>query len=142
MCEVHWVPGRSYCVPKFIADIWAAERITYKATLDKRILVKGGVQKKLDALAHLPEFSEIVIKEAAKRGLVFQDILHCAKNLYHEVSKNAHGNDGTILVISQDYTSNKNAALVAYLKLQDNWTYPLIWTEKKEKKEMVEDEGY
>lgn len=118
----------------------AAERITYKATLENIIPSKpggvgggGGVQAKLDALAQLPDFAAIAEEEAGERGLDLDDILRSAQDLYHAVSKHAHGNDGIILVRTHEYSPEECAALVAYLRLQDGWSCPLAWEETREK---------
>jgi hypothetical protein len=110
---------------------WIVERIAYKASLDRTITVKGGVQNKLDALAALPAFQIIMNKEVAIKQLVAKDVERCVKCLYHEVSKHAHGNTGDITIREADYNPNEYVALITFLKLQDLWSHPLTWKEEK-----------
>lgn len=40
------------------------------------------------------------------------DVERCRKNIYHERSRHAHGNEGTILIREQDLTANEAAAVI------------------------------
>lgn len=97
-----------------------AERISYQAVLENRIQLRGGgVQKQLDALAATREFCTVYADEIAARMLALQDVERCRKNIYHELSKHAHGNEGTILIGRMDFTPNEVVAVVSYYKMQD-----------------------
>lgn len=98
--------------------------------LDNRIQLRGGgVQRQLDALAATREFGAVYAYEIAARKLARQDVERCRRNIYHELSKHAHGNEGTILIRRMDFTPNEVAAVVSYYKLQDGWGDALAWLE-------------
>ncbi|PWW73238.1 hypothetical protein C7212DRAFT_347240 [Tuber magnatum] len=105
----------------------ALERIAFQATLQKMIRVNAdsGVQPRLNLLAGLPKFNAILHQEVLQRGLVKSQTNTALKHIYHEVSKHAHGNDGLIVVRTTDFTPAELAVLVSFLKLQDQWQYPL-----------------
>lgn len=107
-----------------------AARICYRAVLENRIQLRGGgVQKQLDALAATREFCTVYADEIAARKLALQDVERCRKNIYHELSKHAYGNAGTILIRRMDFTPNVVAAVVSYYKMQDAWGDALAWLE-------------
>ena len=80
------------------------------------------------------DFRAIFDKEVALRHLVRKDVERCHKNLYHELSKHAHGNDGSVVIRKADFTLNEHAALISLMKFQDTWKFegvpPLKWREK------------
>ena len=92
--------------------------------------ISSGTQEKLDELSRLEAFDVIVTAEIASRKLVKEDVLQCSRCIYHEVSKHAHGNDGTITIRKKDYTSNEIAVLVSFMKLQATLSEPLVWKEE------------
>ena len=87
----------------------------------------AGVQSQLDALAKDPTFQEIYDQEISSMKLRKVDVERCRKNLYHEVSKHAHGNDGTIRIRKKDFVPDELAAVVSYFKMQDDWEDALKW---------------
>jgi hypothetical protein len=105
------------------------ERITYQATLAKVIPHQGGILQKLNGLAQRPDFKKILQAEVANRKLVLKDVEACVPNIYHEVSKHAHGNTGVIELNRDEYTVNELAALVSFFRLQKQWSNPLVWKE-------------
>ena len=80
----------------------------------------------------MPKFQELLKEEAKTRVLRETDIMHCLHCLYHSLSEQVHGNDGTIVINKELYKPNERAALVALLKLQDPWDNPIKWREMKE----------
>ncbi|KAL0633277.1 hypothetical protein Q9L58_007830 [Maublancomyces gigas] len=109
------------------------ERICYQAVLDQRIPNVSGTQRKLDALASTDAFGEIYMLEISTRKLIMRDVERCRKNIYHELSKHAHGNEGTILIRRQDFTPEEVVAVLSYYKLQDAWNNALPWMEVGDK---------
>ncbi|KAG0642990.1 hypothetical protein HOY80DRAFT_1035100 [Tuber brumale] len=96
----------------------ALERIVFQARLKGKINSEKGTQKGLNELAHTKDFNDILKKVVQERRLVHQDVKSCFRDLYHLVSKHAHGNDGMIAIRGADYTENERAALVVFLMLQ------------------------
>lgn len=105
------------------------ERICYHAVLEKRINPVTGVQMRLDELAKTPGFLKVYRREIEARRLTLPDVERCRRNIYHEVSKHAHGNDGVIRICHADFTVNETAAVLAYFKMQDSWKDCLKWEE-------------
>lgn len=89
--------------------------------LENRIQNIGGVQRQLDALATTHDFGSIYRREIAARKLTMKDVERDRRNIYHELSKHAHGNERTILIRRMDFTPNEVAAVVSYYKMQDAW---------------------
>lgn len=96
-----------------------------------------GVQLRLDELAKTPGFLKIYRREIEARRLTLPDVERCRRNIYHEVSKHAHGNDGVIRICHTDFTVNETAAVLAYFKMQDSWKDCLKWEEHIVKKDTV-----
>ncbi|KAG0640162.1 hypothetical protein HOY80DRAFT_1070710 [Tuber brumale] len=96
----------------------ALERIVFQARLQGRINSEKGTQKGLNELAHTKDFTDILKKVVQERCHVHQDVKSCFRDLYHLVSKHAHGNDGMIDIRGADYTENERAALVVFLMLK------------------------
>ena len=90
---------------------------------------KGGTQQRLNALAETPAFRNILEEEIDKRKLVPKDVERCILNLYHEVSKHAHGNTMQIEINKRLFTPDELCALVSFFRLQGKWCYPLDWLE-------------
>lgn len=109
------------------------ERICYQAVLEKKIDSAGGVQTRLDELAKTPEFQKIYRREIEAHGLTLPDVERCRRNIYHELSKHAHGNDGVLQIRHKDFTVNERAAVLAYYKMQDEWKDCMKWEEHVEK---------
>jgi hypothetical protein len=107
----------------------ASLRITYQATLSKEISHHGGVQQKLNKLAKRPDFKNLLQIQVTQCKLVLKDVEACVPNIYHEVSKHAHGNTGVVELRGNDYTVNDLAVLAAFFELQKQWTNPLVWKE-------------
>ena len=65
------------------------------------------------------------------RDLDPEQVADCVPNLYHSMSKYAHGNDGTIILKASYYAVNELAALVVFLRLQSTWSESdtLAWRE-------------
>ena len=114
------------------------ERITYQACLDDTIIDQGGVQENLNQLATLELFEEIMKEVVASKRLVLGDVRACVKCLYEEVFKYADENTGQITIREKDFTANKYAALITFFKLQDKWSYSLVWREEKMEVEGLE----
>jgi len=87
----------------------------------------AGVQTILNALTGTKRFNQIAQKVADDRCLKLDRLRFRATRLYDEVSKRIHGNDIMITVRAKDYTPDKCGALIAYLKLQQEWAAPLNW---------------
>ncbi|PUU84197.1 hypothetical protein B9Z19DRAFT_1118042 [Tuber borchii] len=89
-----------------------------------------GVQEGLDKLAQRSEFTEVLHKEVQARKLVVEDVMACLNHVYDKVCKRTKDmEDAMVVVRVARYTDNERAALVVFLKLQDNWLYPLDWIE-------------
>lgn len=97
--------------------------------LEGRIENIGGVQRQLDALASTKAFAAVYGREIAARKLIMRDVESCRRNIYHELSKHAHGNERTILIRKKDFNVNEVAAVVSYYKMQDSWSDALAWRE-------------
>ncbi|CUS09335.1 unnamed protein product [Tuber aestivum] len=107
----------------------ALERIVYQYKHPKDIWSSKGIQQVLNEIAKTKAFDAVLQKEVQTHRLVRERVMDCVHNIYHEVSKHAHGNDGMILVRAIDFTRNERAALVAFLRLQSTWKNPLSWQE-------------
>jgi hypothetical protein len=108
------------------------ERIVFHANLEgqlKRELRNAGVQKQLDHLAERADFKAILQKEVAAHKLVYDEAWSCVKNIYHEVSKHAHGNTEPILLDRRCFTPNELVVLTAFFRLQEKWSGALEWKE-------------
>ncbi|CUS07026.1 unnamed protein product [Tuber aestivum] len=114
----------------------ALEQIVYQFREPEDIRSSKGIQKGLDEIAETGDFIAVRDKVVQERGLERERVIACIHSIYHEVSKHAHGNDGTIVVRAIDFTPNERAALVTFLKLQSTWKNPLVWQE-----EGLSDEG-
>jgi len=88
------------------------ERIVYVGELLHKCRHKGGNQAKLDELAKLPEFRQILEKEAVERNLVPHDIERFIKGLYGLVSRYVHGNDGHIIIAKGHFQPDERATMV------------------------------
>ncbi|PWW73237.1 hypothetical protein C7212DRAFT_365988 [Tuber magnatum] len=74
--------------------------------------MNAGVQPRLNLLAGWPKFNAILDQEVLQRGLVKSQANSTLKNIYHEVSKHAHGNDGLIVVQTTDFTPAELSVLI------------------------------
>ena len=67
------------------------------------------------------------------RKLDVMDVMACVDNLYEGIADRTKRNDNTylgrIIVRINKLNDNERAALVIFLKVQDNWQNPLYWRE-------------
>ena len=67
------------------------------------------------------------------RKLDVMDIMACVENLYKGIADRTKCNDVTgweaIVVWTNLFNGNERAALVVFMKVQDNWQNPLRWRE-------------
>jgi hypothetical protein len=110
------------------------ERIVFQAKLEgqfkegqKKGQKKVGVQGKLDNLAELSEFKDILQDEVAKHKLVYLEAWRCVAKIYHEVSKHAHGNTEPILLERRYFTASELVVLISFFRLQEKWSSALEW---------------
>lgn len=92
-------------------------------------------QQGLNELAKTGEFTTILHQEVQARKVNVMDVMAWVDDIYYEVSKRTKGNDDTvndniIIVRTAKFNDNERAALVAFLKVQDNWPNPLVWKER------------
>ncbi|KAF8457032.1 hypothetical protein BDZ91DRAFT_744674 [Kalaharituber pfeilii] len=98
-----------------------------------KIEKKGGACDRLMALSNTEEFTKILQRVAEERNLIQKEIKAQVPHLYHGVSKIAHGNDSRMIIRTHDLTVNERAAIVCFLKLQNEWPVPsLTWEEEGE----------
>ena len=112
-----------------------SERIVFLAKLQKKVPPTAGIQQGLDKLAKSGEFTTILHQEVQARKLNVMDVMAWVDDIYYEVSKRTKGNDDTvndniIIVRTAKFNDNERAALVTFLKVQDNWPNPLDWKER------------
>jgi len=86
-------------------------------------------EMQLEGLIELPEFKEIVRKEARARGLVRKDVVDCAKSIYTELLPPVYRRNETFIIRDTDFTLRERAALVTLLKMQSKWPQALLWRE-------------
>lgn len=103
--------------------------------LEKRIGSAISVQARLDALAKTAAFQKVYSREIEAHGLILLDVERCRRNIYHELSKHAHGNDGVIQIRHADFTVNEMVAVLAYYKMQDEWKDCIKWEEHTAEKD-------
>ncbi|PUU80420.1 hypothetical protein B9Z19DRAFT_1079508 [Tuber borchii] len=110
----------------------ALERIVYLAKLEKKVPPTVGVQEGLDKLAQSNEFTAILHKEVSARRLSVTDVMASVSHLYDEVCNRTNGNHdiGSLIIVKTKFNDNERAALVIFLKVQDNWKKPLEWMEE------------
>lgn len=72
------------------------EGICFQVVLEKGVQSVVGVKSRLDELARTLEFQKIYHREIEAGELTLSDVERCLCNIYHELSKHAHGNDGVI----------------------------------------------
>jgi len=67
------------------------------------------------------------------RKLHVVDVMACVDNLYKGIADHTERNDNTylgrIIVRINKLNVNERAALVIFLKVQDNWQNPIYWKE-------------
>ncbi|KAG0642996.1 hypothetical protein HOY80DRAFT_998055 [Tuber brumale] len=118
----------------------ALERIVFQAGLEKKIDSKHGIQNGLNELSIKKELVDILEKVVQERHLIYMHVDKYFPYLYSRVSTLAHSNDSVIVIRAAQFASNERAALVALLRLQSKWSYPLNWREEKEEKEQKDKE--
>jgi len=87
------------------------------------------VESEIYVLTKIPEFTEILHKEAQARGLVFEDVLECARSLYVKLLPPACDHDDTVVIRDVDFTEKERAALVTFMKVQSEWDNAVSWME-------------
>ncbi|KAF8454047.1 hypothetical protein BDZ91DRAFT_748359 [Kalaharituber pfeilii] len=113
----------------------ALEYIGHAALCLDKIKTKGGTNDRLMALSNTEDFTKILQRVAEERNLIQKEIKAQVPHLYHGVSKIAHGNDShwRMIIRTHDLTVNERAAIVCFLKLQNEWPVPsLTWEEEEE----------
>ena len=103
--------------------------------MQKKVPPTADIQQGLCELAKSGEFTTILHEEVQARKLDVMDVMACVDDLYYEVSKRTNGNDDTvndIIVRTAKFNDNERAALVTFLKVQDNWPNPLDWKERSD----------
>ena len=84
-------------------------------------------------MAQSDEFTTILHQEVQARKLDVVDVMACVDNLYEGIADRTKRNDNTylgrIIVRINKLNDNERAALVIFLKVQDNWQNPLYWRE-------------
>jgi len=94
----------------------------------------AGVQSGLDELVKKTTgFSKLLQEELALRNLNEEVVLECLRAVYHQGSKVAHGNTGSITLYQEDFRENGVAAFAVLLKIQEKWTSALQWKVVKER---------
>ncbi|RPA89798.1 hypothetical protein L873DRAFT_1849151 [Choiromyces venosus 120613-1] len=88
-----------------------------------------GIQAGLNEIANTAAFGKVLAKELVSRNLLEKDVKRCIAVLYHEASKQAHGNKGKITIYHEDHVENERAALVTFFKVQSGWADCLKWEE-------------
>jgi hypothetical protein len=117
------------------------ERIVFQAKLEGLFKEEGqkkgqktvGVQAKLDKLAKLSDFKDILQDEVAKHKLAYLEAWRCVDKIYHEASKHAHGNTEPILLERRYFTASELVVLISFFRLQEKWSGALEWEEDWEK---------
>jgi len=107
--------------------------MVYLAELKNKVSPSIYVQQGLDKLAKLPEFTAALYREVQARNLAIKDVMACVDNLYRKVYDQMKGNDdifiNIIYVRPTQFSENERAAIVTFLKVQDNWINPIYWRE-------------
>ncbi|KAG0642232.1 hypothetical protein HOY80DRAFT_1037254 [Tuber brumale] len=113
----------------------AIERILFQAQVERRIpkLVGDCTQVGINEIAQLGEFIIILANEVKERGLVLKDVQSCIKDLAREVlfTPHPHTSRRAIVIKKTQHDPNYYAALVVFMKVQDEWLLPLSWREDK-----------
>jgi len=87
------------------------------------------VEAGLYELIEQREFTEILLGEAQARGLVPEDLVDCAKSIYFELHPPGGDLNETFVIRDTDFTEKERAALIAFMKLQSEWSNSLSWRE-------------
>ncbi|PUU80430.1 hypothetical protein B9Z19DRAFT_1063466 [Tuber borchii] len=106
------------------------EKITDMAVEQEKITGGGGVQSQLNRIIKSKEFQAILPEVLAARGVRSIDVRRSLATLYAVLSRDAHGNDGKIVLRELYLTDNELAGLVALLRVQRSWKNPLPWREE------------
>ncbi|KAG0644285.1 hypothetical protein HOY80DRAFT_1076801 [Tuber brumale] len=111
----------------------AIEFIVYHARLSKMISRAGDIQQGLNELAELCEFTAILHEEVKERELVQHNIRVRIPNLALEISKHRYESkyQRTVIIRAWEYNVNDLAAIITFLKMQDEWFKPIFWREDK-----------
>jgi len=94
---------------------------------------KYGKQAALNELSKHARFTKILKSESKARKLEEDIIQSQISFLFKLYSAYAHGHEDNIVIRVADHPPYRRAALVALLKLQDQWPYPIKWLEEKSK---------
>ncbi|KAG0138218.1 hypothetical protein HOY82DRAFT_534882 [Tuber indicum] len=109
----------------------ALEHIVYHAILDQKIpsCSCNGIQQGLDRLADHEDFRTIFGMEAEARSLDVDTIMNSVSDLYDNHS-DGHGlcrQRRQLIICGDDCCSRRVVALVAFMKMQSQWSHPLPW---------------
>ncbi|KAG0637884.1 hypothetical protein HOY80DRAFT_1081617 [Tuber brumale] len=107
----------------------AIESIVYRAENKAETKHSHGIQARIDKMAKLEDFKTALSRTVRDRRLVLSDVEDCVHHVYHELSKHAHGNNGSIVIRHKDHTKNEVAALVAIFKAQAAGPGRIAWRE-------------
>ncbi|KAG0642238.1 hypothetical protein HOY80DRAFT_1107981, partial [Tuber brumale] len=110
----------------------AIESIVHRAKEVEKKRFSGGIQAGINKMAKQQGFKTALNCVVQERGLVLGEVVTCVRNVYHELSKHAHGNNGTIVIRHEDHTRNEVAALVTIFKAQRQGPGALAWREEAE----------
>lgn len=80
-------------------------------------------------MAGTNEFKTALEEESASRVLKDIDILPCLLNIYHLLSKYAHGTTGHLTLDHRHHLAAEIAALVTILRAQLTWGTGITWRE-------------
>jgi len=100
-----------------------------------KVSPRAPTQRGLDLLAKTPEFQTIFQQEMKARGLQIPWAMECFHMIDYTVTWPTFFNGGPITVKDVDFDPFDRAILITLLKVQDNWSHPLGWSEETSCKE-------
>ena len=60
-----------------------------------------------------------------------REVTQCLNQVYHVLSRYAHGHKEDVVIEERFHPANQRAGLVALMKVQDKWNKRVVWKEVK-----------
>ncbi|CUS12690.1 unnamed protein product [Tuber aestivum] len=105
------------------------ELLVYCAYYRDQLREFNGMQDSLIQLGTKPDFFYYLGGEALARTLAPRDIEPCIFYLYQAVQRRRCPPSGVVFIRTRDFSFHERAALVAFMRLQDEWLKEVDWHE-------------
>ncbi|CUS06754.1 unnamed protein product [Tuber aestivum] len=105
------------------------ELLVYCAYYRDQLREFNGMQDSLIQLGAKPDFFYYLEKEALARTLAPIDVAPSIFTLYQAVQKRRYPTSMIVFIRTRDFSFHERAALVAFMRLQDEWLKAVEWHE-------------